>query len=72
MLYLCKRKEYAELSFVVADFIVVLCATFLVYTAEQGQEHFLLFLILCLSHMDNSQWFLLYFSQLTVPNAVKS
>lgn len=72
MFYLCKRKEYSELSFVVADFTVVLCTTFLVYTAGQGQEHFLLFLILCLNDMDNSQWFLLYFSQLTVPNALKS
>lgn len=55
MFYLYMRKEYSEQSFVVADFTVVLCATFLVYTAGQEEKKsFLLFLILCLNDMDNS------------------
>lgn len=72
MSYLSKRKECSEFSLVVADFTGVLCVTFLVSTAQQGQEHFLLFLTLYLNDMDNPQWFLLNFSQLTVPDAVKS
>lgn len=72
MSYLSKRKEYSELSFEVADFTGVLCVTFLVYTTQQGQEHFILFLTLYLNDMDDPQWFLLNFSQLTVPDAVKS
>jgi len=55
MFYLCKRKEYSELSFVVADFTVVFRATFFIYAAGQGWEHFLLFSILYLNDVDNSQ-----------------
>lgn len=53
MFYLHMRKEYSELSFVVADFTAVLHATFLVYTAGQEQKSFPQFLILCLNDMDN-------------------